>query len=265
MHMRVSIFLFFVFASSLHAAAVLRVGKDMTNIAISHDPARKWAMGERVCILQRFQEIACGVIVKVVPQGAVVRLSAPSNDVMAGDKAVGKPQTGAAPAQQKLVAPLMDSVPDSQESGMHSFNLSGGVAVGTSFFYPTLSAQLTVAPTIAVGINTFFLSAPSSIYTLLAFGGAATVNYYAHEYFRGLWVQVAAGLGHFRLSDGVTTETATVFTSSTTVGWRGYWDLGLNIGAGAGLQFWGSPSFTSGTVTASGFQPFLCVDIGISF
>jgi hypothetical protein len=277
MGIRLSILLLAV-CSGAHAAEVLRVGKDMTNIAVSHDTNRTWSVNDRVCILQHAREVGCGVVLKTTGKGAIVRLDAPSYDILAGDRVVSKfqsPAAVAAPVQKQRAvqqqapqgAPLMNSVGDNAESEIHNFNFSGGVGVGTSFFYPTISAQIAVAPTIAIGFTgTFFTYSNSSLVntTLMAFGGMATVNYYSQEYFRGLWVQAGGGVTFFSVNGTYGSESASSLTGIATVGWRGYWDLGLNIGVGAGFQYTSTPVFNSITVNAAGFQPLLVLDVGFS-
>jgi hypothetical protein len=284
MAIRLSILAFALLALGANAAEVLRVGKDMTNIAVSHDGSRTWSPKDRVCVLQRAREVGCGTVIKTTTKGAIVRLDAPSNDILAGDKVISKFQSPApayAPPAQNgarqqasvapASAPLMNSVGDSAESEIHSFNLAGGVGVGTSFFYPSLSVQYAVSPTIALGITGFFLTASdvSTTTTLTQLGGVATVNYYSQEYFRGLWVQAGAGLAMFTASGFATgsfaSESYTSFVGLATVGWRGYWDLGLNIGVGAGFQYTSQPVLTSIVVNAAGFQPMLVLDVGFSF
>ena len=267
MGIRLSI-LMAVLSGSLHAAVVLRVGRDMTNIAVTHDESRTWSPRDRVCILQRAREVGCGVVVKTTSKGAIVKLDAPNNDIIAGDKVISKFQapvagTQAPPPQQS--APLMNSVADSGESEIHTFNLSGGVGVGTSFFYPTLSGQVAVSPTLAIGLTGHFFTYTSFPNTLTAFGGFATLNYYSQEYFRGLWIQGGAGMTYFTVSSIYGTESATSITGIATVGWRGYWDLGINIGLGGGFSYTTIPLFTTINVNSAGFQPVLILDVGISF
>ncbi len=277
---RLFILAFTLVAVAANAADVLRVGKDMTNIAVSHDENRTWSPKDRVCVLQHAREVGCGTVVKTTTKGAIVRLDSPSYDILTGDKVISKFQAAAPayvpPAQGGIrkqasqpapSAPLMNSVGDSAESEIHSFNLSAGVGAGTSFFYPTLSAQYAIAPTLAVGITGAFLTAydASSFSTLMEFGGLLTLNYYSQEYFRGLWVQGGAGVMIFSASGNYPTEGYSSFTGLATVGWRGYWDLGLNIGVGAGFQYTSSPTFTYINVTSAGFQPLLVLDIGFSF
>jgi len=269
MFSRIFILMGMIVSASLHAAEVLRVGKDSTNIAISHDAVRQWNPQDRVCILQRAREVACGVVVKSTSKGAIVRLDQPNYDVTAGDKVMSKftpgGVTGVPSAPKTQGAPLLNSVSDSADSEVHLFNVTGGVNVGTSFFYPVLGFQMAVYPTISVGVTGFFLTASQDPVYLTAFGGYATVSYYSQEYFRGLWVQGGIGVTAFSITGGLEDESAAALTGLVTAGWRGYWDLGLNIGAGVGLQYMFDPEFTTIEATSTGIKPMITVDIGFNF
>lgn len=246
------------------ASEVLRVGKDMTNIAVTHDPTRQWMPKDRVCILQRAREVVCGVVVRSTAKGAIVRLDTANYDVVAGDKVMGKFQATPEPSKSGGTT-LLNSVGNNPDSEVHLFNVTGGVNVGTSFFYPVVSFALAVAPNWSLGISGMFLTASSDPVYLTAFGGYATVNYYSQEYFRGLWIQAGAGMTFFSVTDGVQDESTASFTGIITGGWRGYWDLGLNIGVGAGLQYISTPDLLLISPNASGIRPMIVVDVGFNF
>ncbi len=247
----------------LFASEVLRVGKDALNFAITHDDSRQWKAKDRVCVLQRAREVACGVVVKVAVKGAIVRLDQPNYDILAGDRVVSKYQ--AVPGGQSAAAPLINSVPEAEDSDTHFANVALGGVAGTNFFYPVVNFQVAVAPTISLGLTGLFFNYSNELNTLLAFGGMATVNYYSQEYFRGLWVQLGGGIAAISVSGASPPESATAFAGLATVGWRGYWDLGFNIGVGAGLQYLGDPAFQNTVLTSAGIKPIVVLDVGLSF
>jgi hypothetical protein len=253
----------FLFSGQLFASEVLRVGKDAFNFAITHDDSRQWKVKDRVCVLQRAREIACGSVVKVAVKGAIVRLDQPNYDILAGDRVVSKYQ--AEPSGKSAAAPLIDSVPESEESEWHVLNVALGGVAGTNFFYPVVNFQVAVVPTVSLGLTGFFFNYSNELNTLLAFGGMATVNYYSQEYFRGFWVQLGGGLAAISVSGASPPESATTFAGLATVGWRGYWDLGFNIGVGAGLQLIGDPALQNTVLTSAGLKPIVVLDIGLSF
>lgn len=272
MSLRVSIaaLLLLFAAGPVRAAEVLKVGKDSTNLAISHDGTRSWVVKDRVCVLQRAREIACGVVMKSAGKGAIVRLDAPNYDIAAGDKVISKFGMRAPTAVEPNNAVLLNSVPQDSDSEAHLFNVAAGVNVGTSFFYPVLNFNVAVTPNLAVGLSGTFLQATTDPFTLTGIGGYVGLNYYSFEYFRGFWVQVAGGIMGFSVNGDPLVpsdpgESSTSLLGFATVGWRGYWDLGINVGVAAGLQYIADPNFTSITASASGFRPMILVDLGFNF
>jgi len=270
--------LLLVLVVPLHAAEVLRVGKDSTNIAVTHDGTRTWMPKDRMCVLQRAREVVCGTVVKSTSKGAIVKLDGPNYDILAGDKVISKFGPNSAPAVAKPAkpttlqpaqgAPLLNSVSDGPEAEYHIFNASVGVNVGTSFFYPTIGFQFAILPTISVGVGGTYFSSSNGATSLTAFGGYVSANYYSQEYFRGFWVQLGGGpLMMNATSVGLPDESATAFLGFATVGWRGYWDLGFNIGVGAGAQYIPDPQFTPAMISTGpwGIQPMLTLDIGLNF
>lgn len=274
---------------------VLRIGASGANIAVTHNDGGQWQVRDRVCVVQLRSTIACGRVVKATAKGAIIKLDAPSSDVIAGDNVVAESQaTGASsspnfansrserterpdtltpqnqhptrkPSQVAPKAQLLDSVKKHSETDNFDFNLSGGTSISFSFFYPVVSLQYAVNPHWAIGLSPMLLFAGSNGASLFGFGGYGTVNYYGQGNFRGLWVQGGAGLINFAVSGGPVTESANTLAAIGTVGWRGYWDLGLNIGVGAGLQYIQDPAFTSITVESAGFLPLVMVDVGFNW
>ncbi|MBY0369315.1 hypothetical protein K2X33_01430 [bacterium] len=257
----------FVFGLSLPAwgAEVLRIGKDSQSFAVTHDEKRTWQAQDRVCFLQRAQEIACGVVTKSTSKGAIVRLEAPNYDVVVGDKAIGKRIAAIVTSKREPTAVLLNSVADSADSDVHYFNVTLGAGLGTSFFYPQMGFQVAITPNLAIGASGTFLSAANAPVNLMAIGGSGTIAFYSQEYFRGLWIQASGGLTSISVRGGVQDEDATCFTGSFMVGWRAYWDFGFNIGAAAGVNYLADPNFTTITTSASGIHPAVNIDLGFNF
>ena len=60
--------------SLAHAATVLMVTKNQLSVAISHDPAGDWVVGDRVCVYANDLEVGCGNVVSISIKGAIVRI-----------------------------------------------------------------------------------------------------------------------------------------------------------------------------------------------
>lgn len=246
-------------SGSAVGAEVLRVGRDRQNIAITHSDARRWVLDDRVCVYHGTSRVICGVVLKVTPKGAIAKLEQPSNDVLAGDEI-------RAGSTRRPTALLQTAEVGGSEGRPSHFDLTGGLSFSYSFFFPMLNFQIAMGPNFAIGLSPLYFKSTDNTGSLGAFGGYLNLNYYNSEYFRGLWVSLGGGLLMFSADDGIDpTQSASAPAFMATVGWRGYWDLGLNIGVGAGVQYISKPDFTNITVNSAGIQPLLVVDVGFNF
>lgn len=266
--------------ANLFAAEVLRVGKDQVNIAVTHDEFRKWRVDERVCVYgsdSPDQKIVCGTVLKTTPKGAIVHLENKSNDVSAGNLIKGADETAAPqPASsRKPAAALLSSLPRSEHARPYRFQVGGGGGITASSPFPfpqfQLTLQYTLKPKFALGVSPIYFSAPSAtgLSRISALGSFVTLNYYRSEYFRGMWIQGGAGFAMITASDSstiptVASETGLAFGGIATVGWRGYWDIGMNVGIAVGAEYLTSPTFTN-YVGSAGFIPLVLLDVGFNF
>lgn len=281
-----------VFANS----KVLKVGRDRINVAVTHDAGRTpWREQDRLCISQNGRPIVCGTVIRTSPKGAILRLEKATTEVAAGDivtqtepRRGGSDGTTAAPTaaaaspakpvaannlrgvrRRRPATALMGSANGSHEAPAR-FNISAGLSAGLSYFYPTIDFQVRVSKHFAIGVIPFYLRASADTTSLTAIGGFGTLNYYFDGYFRGFWVQGGGGFVSFSTTDSIdptnpVTESVGVPAGIFTLGWRGYWDFGLNIGVAGGLQYIGSPTFTSTEVKSAGAQPLFLLDVGLNF
>lgn len=263
---------FIFLAISSFGAEVLRVGASQTIIAISQDPSRAWRLNDSVCVLDETHEVVCGTIVKSSPQMAVVKLAHASDMVARGQKVKLSvlAATAVAPVRKPAATQLMQSVERDKESKTYYHNLSGGFSVGSGFYFPLLHFQRLVTPSIAIGIMPSYYSVSTGAGSLSAMAGTLTFNYYGHEFFRGLWLQTGVGLSFFSStnttsSSGSLEQQSTSMSSLLTVGWRGYWDLGFNIGVCGGFQYLKDPGFSGVQLSGAGVQPMVLVDVGFNF
>lgn len=241
------------------SAQVLRVGSSQKIIAISHEEFRQFAVKDNVCVVQAGREVACGSVIKTSPKGAIVRLDTKSADVSRGD------QVRLTPSARKPAMAIFDSVAADEQSKELYYNISGGISAGINFFFPMLNFQRGIGPSSALGLVPIYFKFSSNDTTVGAIGGYFTFNYYGADFFRGLWVQAGPGLFMFSSRTGELEESAASLAGMATVGWRGYWDLGLNIGVGAGFQYVQEPQITSVEVRSSNLQPLVILDLGFSF
>lgn len=251
-------FLLFV-STRVECAQVLRVGSSQKILAISHEDFRQFRVRDYVCVTQDGRDVACGTVLKVTPKAAIVKLDSRSQDVARGDR------VRLAPSGRKPAMALLDSVGMDESSGIFHNNLSGGISAGINFFFPTVNYQHTVSSEIALGVLPTFFAVSVNDTSVKALGGYLTGNYYGNEYFRGMWIQGGPGLFYFDTVSGEIQESGTAFAFLATAGWRGYWDLGFNIGVAAGFQYIQEPNIGVVEIRSSGFQPLVVLDVGFNF
>ncbi len=182
-------------------------------------------------------------------------------------RAAAKPKPERRPA-----AKLLTSY-DKVEGGVGNpgWNLSGGIHAGLSSFFPMLNLQKSIGSYVAIGLMPVFSQTSTTATSVTALGAMLTFNYYNNEYFRGFWTQVGLGMYKYTADSVATLTTTALVESSTslavlaTAGWRGYWDLGLNVGVGAGLQYIQDANFSTIDIKSDGIQPVIVLDVGLNF
>lgn len=277
--------LIMILCVGLEAAEVLRVGRSQKVIAISQDRVRPFRKGDRICVIS--EERVCGVILKAARRGAIVRLEKAGTFVSRGDlvelqggktrpsrratrRSVPRPPEAVAAPPSRAVrrpsAKLLDSTQMSDGAkNPPSFNLSGGISAGFTYFYPMVHMQFGLSSYLSVGMMPLYYKASVEDSSVQAFGGMITLNYHGNEYFRGFWAQLAAGFQSFTATTLSSEESGSGLSVLATAGWRGYWDLGLNVGVGAGFQFVKDPEFANAEIGITGFRPVVVLDVGVNF
>lgn len=269
--MRLVLFSIFLLGTSLlcrdsFAAEVLRVGSSQRVVAVSHD-TRRWAMGDRACFYQNNEEIVCGRVALSTASHAVVKLEEPNALIARGDKArliSLQTETRRVESSRKPAA-LIESNEKLETPPTYLHNFSGGVTVGSGFYFPLLHFQRMVTEHIAIGLMPLYSRVSADTGSISALGGYATINYYGNEFFHGLWFQGGAGVYLLSHESATKDEQATCPAFIATAGWRGYWDLGFNVGLAGGFQYLRDPNFTSVKLSGSNLSPMLLVDIGFNF
>jgi len=248
---------------SAPAAEILLVAQDGRNIAITHEDSRKWNVDETACVMRSGKQISCGKITKVSHKGAIVELDHAPEDLMVGETV--QPRSN-------LRSPAAQITTERVYGGeSYLFDISGGLALNYNFFYPLLHVQIALSPNVALGIEPIFYKAASATTALSGLGGYATLNIYSQNYFRGFWVQLAGGMLQLNAETTdatltIPTDTAKTMIGMVTLGWRGYWDLGLNVGIGLGAQYIAQPEFQVLQVDQhTPIQPIMVMDVGFNF
>lgn len=246
-------------ATPLAASTVIAVGKNHKSIALTHDTrGGKWAIDDRVCVIQSRKPVVCGTVRKSSASGALAVLDTTFDNIAPGDEIQRQAGT------RSVAASLIET---STAPGRRSrrFSLTAGVDVGTTFFFPMIHAQLWIIPELAVGLRPSFFTGSAPQGSVTAFGGSATVSYYSRGYYRGLWLQGAGGLFVVSADPSMgMRENATAPTTFATVGYRGVWK-GINMGFGTGVFYMSESNIAMLKVRAGGVHPLFVADAGYVF
>lgn len=183
-----------------------------------------------------------------------------------GQKRRGKRDVALMEDNVETKAYLYDQlVKQGPDSTLYSVDITAGATAGFNHLYPLLHFQFAIADRVALGIEPYFFSSSVEDASVQGLGGFLTFNYYGQAAYRGLWAHV--GFGGLRFSANVpgSQESAFVLSAIGTVGWRQRWDLGINVGAGLGIQYVFTPNLNLVNVEFRGVQPLFVVDFGINF
>ncbi len=257
------------------AAEVMAIGNNKKSLAITHDGERRWQPDDRVCVVQGNIDVVCGKVLKSTVKGAIVKLDTLFEAIQVGDPvrlltAASTPAAQGVVGERKPATQLLDSVEKDRQAGLHRFNLGAGLSAGFSYLIPLLNLQWSPFRKVAIGLMPFYFKGSGNGATIQGFGGYASVSYYGQGHFRGLWIQGGGGIFNFSATDATGFEEKVNSPAGfLTVGYRGYYEAGLNIGIAAGGLFVTKPEFSVASgitdVKPSGIQPLLIVDIGYSF
>lgn len=238
-------------------AEVIGVAANRKSVAINHETIGKWGVDDRVCVLQANVDVVCGVVVKTTAKGAIVKLDTTFDGVAIGDL-VRKAGMG-----RKIAMETSADIQDARSP--RTIDLSLGVGIGPTFFFPTLHFQIALGRKIALGAEPFYYRSSGADTSVSAIGGFLTASYYSDGYFRGIWVQLGGGVNSLSVSSSAISESATALTFLATVGWRGRFGKSFNVGVGGGLQYTAQPKLTSIELKSAGAQPLALVDFGFTF
>ncbi len=263
--MRISVFIILFFFNLCMASEVVKIGlkKDFIAITQKKDPVG-WLIEDRVCVVRENVVIECGEVIKLLKKLVLVKLDRPTAEILIGDRVINEEHKKYLKSRNPA-AKIFDSVSIVESPKNYKANISLGMSAGLNFFYPLLHLQGTISNNFALGLEPFYFRSSADYSSVTAFGLIVTLNYYGSEYFRGLWLSFGLGGYRFLTSNLHAEEEALVYGATGTLGWRGYWDLGLNVGVALGLQYISNTDFQYTSVKALGFQPIAVLDVGFSF
>jgi len=251
-----------IFAISANAAEVLEVGKNARQLAISQSKdTRSFAPRDYLCVWHSDEPVACGTVIEVLPKGAVLRLDYAKEPIRKGDKVyfAGTRHPAFATTEEEKVIEAEEAPKPWKRK--YPFDLTAGMVLTSNYTFPLVLFQGLVSPHWTVGLGAQYVSqAPSNV---KGYGGMLTANYYGSRYFRGVWLQMGAGL--FFLSPYSGGSTVSVASGLATVGVRLKIVGKLNLGLGVGGQYISQSSTATARVPGSSLQALGTADLGFNF
>lgn len=240
------------------ADKVLYVGGE--SVTVTNNTGENFSTNDSVCLYQARHIVACGDIDRIDRKEMSIHTETTPSKVAIGERVYVRPN---------IRRPSSDSVNEVYEGvePRKNFDISAGVDVGPSYFFPTAHIQVALGNDVSLGIEPLLVDYYHDNTTVKAYGGFGTINYYyTHSAFRGLFFQAGGGFYSIQNEYASTTENLTTPAVKGTVQWRGraLWGLGLDIGVGAGAQY----VFQGGQIVTNkfqGFLPLLTAFLGYSF
>lgn len=267
----------FLLCHSVRAGEVLKTAgkKVLVGVGSGDD----WSVDDSVCFYRGSKKIGCGTVVKMAKAKALVEVG--SLKLSKGDRAEGTRASSAKTTSKRKIKeeePEDRATASAEEAGESygsasnrrfdkplKFDLTGGLNASLNLFYPTLTFQLGLSPSIALGLRPAFFRLRSETSTLSAYGAMLTVNYYRDHHFKGLWGQAGIGAYFYSITQGASSESPKTLVGLATIGWRLRFKTGLNIGIAGGVQYIGSPNSTLVAVEFDGIRPIAVLDAGFAF
>lgn len=238
-----------LWAPSLFAAEVERVDKNGSVVFLKNFNAREWKVGDPVCVFQKGSLAGCGTLAGLTPTAGVVRLSETKLALILGDS-IEVRRNARLPATTESVR---ESIADHRSA---TFDVALGLNAGFTYYYPMAHIQLALSRNFSIGLLPVFASYSGTNRSTSFVGGYLTgTYYYTHYAFKGVFFEGGAGLVSIKANSGSVSGESSPFGVRALVGWRGraLWDIGLDIGVGAGIQY----VFLDQSVVDTSFKGFL--------
>jgi hypothetical protein len=246
--------------SLAHAANVYKYDSAKQVIFLKEVNSTDLAVDAEVCLYTGKLLTGCGKVTGLVRNAAVVALKEVKETPVVGAevaiRASGRGLSSTAAMTETFNKPTALTM-----------GLAAGITAGATYFYPNLHVQLVVARNWTIGLMPMFAKSISGSSTVTAYGGYLTVGYYhTHSALRGLEFEVGGGAFSIEGTSAGVSQSVFAPGGKATVGWRGkaLWDLGLDLGVAAGVQYISIPANTV-TIAFSGLVPMLNAYVGYSF
>ena len=240
---------------------VLSVDARTRQITIAYDSVSRWSPSDELCVFRGRAKVTCGTVTEASLSRVWIRVAS-RDQVHVGDWVTLRPSSRAPAAESSE-----DMIEKYNESP--SNDISAGLTAGFNYFFPMVAYQRKIGDNFALGLMPMYVNFDTSGSTVKAWGGFLTASYYyTHFPFRGLSFE--AGGGFYSIQSQVGNNLGSNYTQPAgmaQVQWRGRasWELGLDIGVGAGVQYLFQPSTPIAQNNFSGLLPMFTLSLGYSF
>ena len=256
---RISFFLVLFFTSVSGADEIRSVRRDWDQVLIRYrHRGALYTMGSGVCIYGNNRRLGCGRIIRLTTKDLIVKL----ND--GGAKYVNVGEWVELYPTTRLPASVYTTV---QRPYYDHFELGIGVAAGFNYFYPNLKLGFAVGRRFSLALEPLYIGFNSPAASVTAYGGFLTGNYFlTGSAFQGLYATLGIGYFSMELKQDTIVESISPMALNALLQWkgRGTWSLGMDLGAGLGLQYVGTKTAVLST-SFQGVLPLFTLTLGTSF
>jgi hypothetical protein len=239
---------------------VLNVDPTTKEVSVTYDAKMRWAPRDSICFFTDKKTTVCGVVTLATEESLKV-------SVKDGDITFDRGAWVVLRRLNRTSASVSSSALIEQQTESKTHDISLGIATGGNYFFPMAHLQQALDKNFSIGLMPMFVDYSVDGASVTAWGAFATLNYYyTHFPFRGFYGSLGGGFYNIHASIGSSAETHTQGAAQATVSWRGRasWELGLDIGVSAGVQYV-FPVQNTLTNNFSGLLPLVLVSLGYPF
>ncbi len=244
-------------SNTLLGSQVAKVAHDSLSALVTQDELYKFQVDDKICVYRESKPIGCGIVAKTGDK-LVKIIFEQKVQLQEGDNAyvVVEPSRKIASIQESSELPI--------KKAASYIGLGLNLALDRTF--PKIEFITNVSSKVGLGIQvagTYAQNHEKTSY-LVAYGLAFTANYYAQEYYRGLWLQFGSGTYLISENSTGTLQHKDSPFISLSVGWRERWAWGFNIGISGGIRYISFPAVSNNDLNFQKLQPSLIVDFGFT-
>jgi hypothetical protein len=231
-------------------------------VMVSHPPDAQWKDRDFVCVYHGDKAVACGVIQKIEPAGATVRLDFTESEQLLEGDPIAKPRTG------KVVAPV--ALVETSNVWLSPYTPSKNLMkVGLMFdldqVYFTAAVDRAVTSHVSWGAKFDLYDVFDVNKGISAYGFALTRSFYTLPYHHGVGVQVGLGPYFFNSTES---GPGASFLAEFNVAWRFELQSWMTLGCVFGVRWIPKPFLGGYSMGPTAYHPLrgaLGIDLSVRF